>query len=86
MGHFGVWRKEKEQRERKVGLVKQEQQSKTSVCSCCKTVPLPKCPLCWNACVKVPFSCESALFHKYFTMLFLTPGETLYSKYTYHTV
>ena len=45
-----------------------------SVCSCCKSAPLPKCPLCWSERVKVPFSCESALFHKYFTMPFLTPG------------
>ena len=44
-----------------------------SVCSCCKS-SLPKYPLCWSEHVKVPFSCENVLFHKFFTKLFLTPG------------
>ena len=71
--HVGGWRKEKEWKERKVGL-ENSRIKHGSACSCCKSVPLPKCPLYWSARVKVPFSCESAPFHKYFTMPFLTPG------------
>ena len=39
-----------------------------------KSAPLQKGPLYWSEQVKVPFSCKSALFYKYFIMPILTSG------------
>ena len=72
---LGVGEKRKSGRKEKKGWRKENSQVKHALaCSYCKSAPLPKCPLYWSACVKLPFSCESALLHKYFTMPFLTPG------------
>ena len=74
---FICWGLEKRDRveEKKVVLEKGEQQSKTCISMfLLQKRAITKVPSVLERTCKSIFSCKSALFHKYFTMPFLTPG------------